>query len=97
MRTRTGIYDKYGSVLLVRSIAIITGGAGLFGETISRALAEFGADVVIVDTNVKKAEEIVSEIPNDTKCCDTDITSKTAVETLMNTVTGHSSYENPVA
>ncbi len=42
--------------------AIVTGGAGLIGRGIVKALHEFGAEVFIADINKNKADEIIRDI-----------------------------------
>ena len=42
--------------------AIITGGAGLLGQEFSSALADFGANVVVVDINKKNVDKFVKEL-----------------------------------
>ncbi len=43
-------------------IAIVTGGAGLYGKPISHALAEAGAYVIIASRNEKKCKEFAAEL-----------------------------------
>jgi NAD(P)-dependent dehydrogenase (short-subunit alcohol dehydrogenase family) len=45
-------------------IAVIIGGAGGLGETLSHALAEYGAKVVVAGTNIPKAQAVASDIRN---------------------------------
>ena len=49
-------YDFSGQVI------VITGGAGILGSGMARALAQCGADVVIMDYNLAAAEETVKEL-----------------------------------
>jgi len=46
---------------------VITGGAGLIGSAFSRACAECGANVVVVDIDEKRGNEVVEEIKRETK------------------------------
>ena len=46
---------------------IITGGAGLLGTAFSKACAEYGANVVIVDINEEKANELAEQIKKETR------------------------------
>jgi len=43
-------------------VAVISGGAGGIGETLSHALAEYGAKVVVADINYPRAEQIARDI-----------------------------------
>jgi NAD(P)-dependent dehydrogenase (short-subunit alcohol dehydrogenase family) len=43
-------------------IAIVTGGSGLYGKSISLALAESGATVIIASRNLEKCREFAQEI-----------------------------------
>ena len=43
-------------------IAIVTGGRGLYGHSISRGLCEMGATVVIASRNGEKCEELAKEL-----------------------------------
>lgn len=47
---------------LTGSVAIVTGGTGLFGKNISVALAEAGAHVIIASRNVDKCNELANEL-----------------------------------
>jgi NAD(P)-dependent dehydrogenase (short-subunit alcohol dehydrogenase family) len=68
---------------------IITGGAGLLGSAFSKACAEYGANVVIVDIDEKNANELAEQIKKETgnnniifqKC---DITNTKDVQDLIN-------------
>ena len=46
---------------------VITGGAGLIGSAFSRACAECGANVVVVDIDEKRGNDLVEEIKRETK------------------------------
>jgi len=43
-------------------VALVTGGAGLYGSTISTALGEAGASVVIASRNLDKCEEVAKNL-----------------------------------
>jgi len=43
-------------------VALVTGGAGGIGSACARAMAEFGANVVIADSNLPGAEKVAAEI-----------------------------------
>jgi len=47
---------------LTNKVAIVTGGAGLIGSKFSEGLADFGAKVVIADTNKEKMDLLTKEI-----------------------------------
>lgn len=47
---------------LTNKVVVITGGAGVLGETMTRALAEANAKVVILDLDINKAKELESEL-----------------------------------
>ena len=46
---------------------VITGGAGLIGSAFSRACAECGANVVVVDIDEKRGNELVEQIKKETE------------------------------
>lgn len=50
------LYDLTGK------IAIVTGGSGLFGKSLSLALAEAGAKVIIASRNVESCNKVADEI-----------------------------------
>ena len=50
---------------LAGKTAIVTGGAGLLGRCFCYALAECGANVVIVDINEKSAQSLAKELENE--------------------------------
>ncbi|MBQ3134798.1 MAG: SDR family oxidoreductase [Oscillospiraceae bacterium] len=56
MKNLRELYDLTGKV------AIVTGGRGLYGASISTGLCEMGATVVIASRNVEKCEELASEL-----------------------------------
>lgn len=43
-------------------VALITGGAGHIGSTMAQALAELGANIVILDINAKQADEVAARL-----------------------------------
>jgi NAD(P)-dependent dehydrogenase (short-subunit alcohol dehydrogenase family) len=45
---------------------VITGGAGLIGSAFSKACAEYGANVVIVDIDEEKANKLIEQIKKET-------------------------------
>ena len=56
MKNLRDLYDLTGK------IAIVTGGRGLYGASISTGLCEMGATVVIASRNVEKCEELAGEL-----------------------------------
>lgn len=46
-------------------VAIVTGGIGILGRHFSRGLAEFGAEVAVVDLDEKQANELAAELRAD--------------------------------
>lgn len=64
-------------------IAVVTGGAGLIGKAICKALAEAGAKVYIADINSDKSQVICGEIRQDSlnaEWIDMDITSEESIK-----------------
>ena len=56
MRNARDLFDLTGRV------AIVTGGRGLYGASISAGLCEMGATVVIASRNAEKCEELAGEL-----------------------------------
>ena len=56
MRNARDLFDLTGR------IAIVTGGRGLYGASITIGLCEMGATVVIASRNAAKCEELASEL-----------------------------------
>lgn len=54
-----GVFDLFK---LNGRVALVSGGAGIYGSHITRALAEAGADVVVASRNVKRGEEFALEL-----------------------------------
>lgn len=71
-------------------VAVVTGGAGILGEVFSRALAQFGAKVAVVDLDEQAAAALAADIsgnPEQQACgfgC--DVSDPGAVEALMQKV-----------
>lgn len=63
-------------------VALITGASGLLGPEYARALADFGANVVLTDIDPSNAEKIAAEIEKEkgvaALACAGDVTSKTS-------------------
>lgn len=47
---------------LTGKVALVTGGSGILGHTFCKALAKQGATVIVLDLNVKGAQELAAEI-----------------------------------
>ncbi len=50
-------------------IALVTGGAGLYGKPISRALAEAGATVIVASRNRERCEEFAAQLREENLSC----------------------------
>ncbi len=61
--------------------AIVTGGAGLIGRGIVKALHEFGAEVYIADIDKNKADEIIKDVA--VKFVYLDITSEDSIQKAL--------------
>lgn len=72
---------------LTGKTAIVTGGAGDIGESLSAALAEHGSTVVVVYTDKETGQRVADEILGDAEYRSTDITSKSEVQDLIASVT----------
>ncbi|MEM7799652.1 MAG: SDR family oxidoreductase [Chloroflexota bacterium] len=64
-------------------VAIVTGGAGLLGEEHCHALAEAGANLVVVDLNIDKAKAVAAQMSElyeiDALALKVDVTSKPSI------------------
>jgi len=83
MTPRPDLFDLSGKV------SIITGGGGGLGRAITMGLAEYGSDVVIVDINMDKAENIAEEIKSKGRnvlVIKADITKKKEVNNMVKEV-----------
>jgi gluconate 5-dehydrogenase len=49
---------------LTGRVALITGGSGYLGQSLSRALAEAGASVIVGSRDQSRAEQIVADLPS---------------------------------
>jgi len=78
------VHDKYN---LENRTAIITGGAGLLGRKHAEALMEYGANCVLVDIALEKAQSLATELSQKFEgraiACNKDITKKEAVEEIL--------------
>ena len=66
--------------------AIVTGGAGILGATFCTALAEFGANVVVVDRSKEAAETLAARLPGKSQAHAIDITDEDAIRSLVERV-----------
>lgn len=72
-------------------IALVTGGAGIYGEHIVRALAEAGAHVVIASRNLAKCEELAESLRNENLQADAgplDLSSESSIRRLRDNIIG---------
>lgn len=70
-------------------IALVTGGAGLYGSTISSALGEAGATVVIASRNLNKCEEVAKDLRSknlDVVAMHLDLSKKDSIIALKNKI-----------
>lgn len=70
-------------------VAVVTGAAGVICSEIARDLAARGAFVVLVDLvleNAQKVADSIKEAGGDCKCYACDVTNKSAVDALADTV-----------
>ena len=71
-------------------VAVLTGGAGLLGKEYARALLNAGAKVVVADIRAEAAKsavkELVAAVGGDAISCAVDISRKTEVERMVQTV-----------
>lgn len=66
-------------------VALVTGGAGIYGSHITRALAEAGAHVVIASRNLDQCKEVASALSDEglkVSAASLDLGSSRSIETL---------------
>lgn len=75
---------------LENKTAVVTGGLGILGKHFCEGLAEFGANVVVVDLNEEKAqifaEELVKKYKNRSLGIRCDVSSQKDVNIMVNSV-----------
>lgn len=67
-------------------VALITGGAGIYGVHIARALAEAGAQVIVASRDISKCEALVKELHADNlraEAAKLDLTSESSIRELQ--------------
>ncbi|MBP9015365.1 MAG: glucose 1-dehydrogenase [Candidatus Atribacteria bacterium] len=73
-------------------VAIVTGGAQGLGEQMAAALGEAGAQVVVADLNLEKAQKVASNIQSwgvDSLALRVDVTKKAEVEEMVKKTLEH--------
>jgi len=81
--TRNNLFDLTGKV------SIVTGGASGLGKTMAIGLAEYGSDIVVVDVDTNKAEQVAQEIRHRKRkamVVKTNVTDKKEVENMVELV-----------
>lgn len=66
-------------------VALVSGGAGIYGAHITRALAEAGAHVVVASRNKERCEEFVSELQKENlsvSAASLDLSSQDSIQAL---------------
>jgi|SRR5690554_5423864 len=74
-------------ILLTDQVAIITGGANGIGKGIAVAMAQFGAHIVIADTDVKNGEKTareIKELDRDALFIETNVADSDDVRSMIN-------------
>lgn len=71
---------------LNNKIAVVTGGAGLIGTEITKALKEQGAFVYIAENNLENAKKLKDSLGDGVEAIYIDITSQQSVEDAINAV-----------
>lgn len=84
-------YKVHELFSLKGKVALVTGGAGYLGAEISNTIAELGGNVIIASRNYQKCEEKCKELrsmyPNsEFKVMELDLTSKTSIKNLFNSI-----------
>ncbi len=71
---------------LTGRVAIVTGGRGLYGTSISQGLAEVGATVVIASRNGEKCNELARTLGGDAVGLSLDLSSDASIKKLVEDV-----------
>lgn len=66
--------------------AVVTGGAGLIGEAVSRGLADHGATVVVADLDGSGGAALAADLGDRARFVPTDVTDEADVTALVETV-----------
>jgi len=74
-------------MLLEDKVAIVTGGATLFGQAVVRTLVAEGAKVVVADINEEGGAAVANECGPNVVFVATDITDDASIAALINTTT----------
>jgi len=67
-------------------IALITGGASGIGEATARTFAQAGAQVIIVDIDLPRAQSLAQSLPNHASAHRCDITNEAEVQQLFSKI-----------
>jgi NAD(P)-dependent dehydrogenase (short-subunit alcohol dehydrogenase family) len=81
--SKDGLFDLSGRT------AIVTGGGGILGRYFCQALAAFGANVVVVDREVKAAQAVADDLPGKPLALSIDVTNEAAVAEMVAQVHTH--------
>jgi NAD(P)-dependent dehydrogenase (short-subunit alcohol dehydrogenase family) len=74
---------------LAGKVALVTGGAGIYGRHIVRALAEAGAHVIVASRDVHKCEELAQTLQEDglhTEAANLDLSLESSIRALRDRV-----------
>lgn len=73
---------------LVKSTALVTGGASGLGEAAVRMLVANGANVVILDLNDERGNALADELGNNVRFAKTNVTDEASVQAAVNMAIG---------